>query len=65
MVRVVFCGNRHMRVMFEPPPPDAHGIGLEQTQGFKKGGERRSEPRSAALIASQAPANPGYQGVHR
>jgi hypothetical protein len=28
VVCVVFCGNRHMRVMFEPPPPDAHGVGL-------------------------------------
>ena len=31
VVCVVYCGNRHMRVMFEPPPPDAHGIGLGRT----------------------------------
>jgi hypothetical protein len=63
---VVFCGNRHMRVMFEPPPPDAHGIGLGADARLQKGGERRSEPRSAALIASPATGPTlGTKALHR
>ena len=63
---MVFCGNRHMRVMFEPPPPDAHGIGLGADARLQK--RRGAKKRAKIGCSDREPghrAKAGYQGMHR